>query len=72
MKYTTEARIIAHIEEANIFQVVKICKFLNSKDTVFECKKINEAVDGTHLYNIIADVTGHTAEFYMYLDSMNK
>lgn len=72
MKYTTEACIIAYIEDVNIFQLVKLCKFLKSKDIGFECEEINEALDGTHLYNIIADVTGHTAEFYMYLDSMNK
>lgn len=72
MKYTTEAHIIAHIEDANIFQINKIGKFLNSKHLQFGFDYVNDAIDGTHLYNLTADVTGHTAEFYMYLDSINK
>ena len=72
MKYTTEARIIAHIEEANIVQVAKIGKFLNAKKLDFNYYYVNDSIDGTRLYNLNTDVTGHTAEFYMYLDSMNK
>ena len=72
MKYTTEARIIAHIEEASYFQVAKIGKFLNAKNLGFDYYYVNDSIDGTRLYNLNADVTGHTAEFYMHLDSMNK
>lgn len=72
MKYTTEARILAHIEEADIFQIIKIGKFLNSKHLQFGYSYVNDALDGTRLYNLTADVTGHTAEFYLYLDSINK
>lgn len=71
MTFSTETRIITHVADIDIFQVHEIGKFCNEKHLQFGFDFDRQIAD-RYLYTLSADVTGHSAEFYLLMDEMMK
>lgn len=72
MTFSTEVRVIAHVEDIDRYQVHIIEDFLNTKGLQCGYDWDRNSQDGTPLYSLTADVTGHSSEFYVFMDSIMK
>jgi hypothetical protein len=72
MTVITEKHIIAHVVDIDRYQVHMIEDFLNTKGLQCGYDWDRNSQDGTPLYSLTADVTGHSLEFYGFLDSISK
>lgn len=70
MTFSTEARVLAHVEDVDIYQIVKICKFCKPRHIQFGYDYDRDALDGRHLYSFTADVSGHSADFCKLMEQM--
>lgn len=71
MTFTTKPKIIATVCDIDEQQLNSICDWLHSKGLEFK-SHYDRVVDNHLMYELEADITNHSGEFYLLLDGMMK